>query len=571
MKKIISVSLAVLCLVVLIFNIEVNQQKEAWALQFGTTTTQLAPLGMTYVSPAVGSKSWIVEVEGTLGSTTYLVRVIDANTTTTISTLNITSSLISGGAYSYDNIACSKGFGAGGNSNFCAISFNSGSKADRIVLFDPQNNVASGLSAGLNMSSNFLPAVAVNDPSGTTGTVYIANHNLGTNHLLMDTYAFNYSQSVSNPSNRLVFVTESDFGNTANAPVQTVLGQIPSGINVGTWVGVMTSGGTVYLYKGGSNAFPCTVNIGGGGGDIDFVNTGTVNNYWLASGLTTNIKKIDFGCNVLTTSDYSGSTSGQTIKGIGHSPSRSELYFESNSKVFVANLTSLSTTIFTSYTLSSDPNLFHNSVLSNDQFTAIGSGTNGLFVADTTNSLKIQYVYWGSIGKGSSGNGSPSQNTCNAQSGNPSDCVGQIDCSNPANVNLALCFINQNPKNNNGFSGTGGMLNSSVTTLSCSIGLIKCNFDANGNGTPLNSDVKTNGVGYLIAIIGLAILISIFWVASDHDLRNIPTFVWFIAVLGLLGAMVALSWLDPTFFIIAIIALVALGVAKVKSSLLGDF
>jgi hypothetical protein len=59
-------------------------------------------------------------------------------------------------------------------------------------------------------------------------------------------------------------------------------------------------------------------------------------------------------------------------------------------------------------------------------------------------------------------------------------------------------------------------------------------------------------------------VIGIFWVASRGDLGSIPTFIWFIVTLAIIGVMTAFSWINPTILIIAIIAIIALATAKVK-------
>ena len=554
MKKIISVSLAVLCLVVLIFNIEVNQQKEAWALQFGTTTTTASStvLGLKYIP--FGVHNYAVDVEEVASPLNFFVRVIDTNTTNTISTLNLNSSLnrpTLGTSYSFDNISCDVT-----GSGLCALSFFVSTTVTRVVVFDAVNNVASTLSTGFNWTSGQPLAVAFSH-GNIQSTVFMGFLDVGgTNHLKILSLVMNNSQSVQDVHNRLVAGGTFDTLQVGFSPSNGVLGSIPVGANSGNYVAWMSSAGSFDLYKASSNTNVCIVSLGAGtSGDIDFVNLNTASNYWLASAKTTNnIKQVDFACNILTTI-----TASANVNGITHSPSRNEFYYQSGSAIFVGNLTSLSSTTITSFNVGANNGQAYGNMITNDQATV--SGTTALFVGTGLSTSKVSWIYWNTIGSGGGGT-TPPQNTCGAS--NPSNCVGQTDCSLPANVNLAMCFINQNPKFNNGFAGTGGMLNSSVTTLSCSIGLVKCIFDSNGNGTPINGNVQTNGVGYLIAIIGLAILISIFWVASDHDLRNIPTFVWFIAVLGLLGALVALQWLDPTFFIVAIIAVVGLAAAKAR-------
>lgn len=86
------------------------------------------------------------------------------------------------------------------------------------------------------------------------------------------------------------------------------------------------------------------------------------------------------------------------------------------------------------------------------------------------------------------------------------------------------------------------------------------------------SDIRFNGVGYMIVAIGLGILISMFFLASKGDLNRIPTFVWFIGTLAVVGALTGFGFVDVTFFIIGILVIIALASAKILSTLeLGGF
>lgn len=86
------------------------------------------------------------------------------------------------------------------------------------------------------------------------------------------------------------------------------------------------------------------------------------------------------------------------------------------------------------------------------------------------------------------------------------------------------------------------------------------------------SDIRFNGVGYMIVGVGLGILIAMFFLASGGDLNRIPTFVWFIGTLAMLGALTGFGFVDVTFFIIGILVIIALASAKILSTLeLGGF
>lgn len=133
-------------------------------------------------------------------------------------------------------------------------------------------------------------------------------------------------------------------------------------------------------------------------------------------------------------------------------------------------------------------------------------------------------------------------------------------CLQPENVNLLRCRL----EDNGALTGSSNLLNQSGTNIVCMIGLLTCTQGEDGNFTPDNPDIQTNGVGYLYTIVALGIFVGILWVASRGQLSEIPTFIWFIGTLAILGAMTAFSYIDPTFLIIGAIAVIALAVAKVK-------
>ena len=86
------------------------------------------------------------------------------------------------------------------------------------------------------------------------------------------------------------------------------------------------------------------------------------------------------------------------------------------------------------------------------------------------------------------------------------------------------------------------------------------------------SDIRFNGVGYMVVAVGLGILIAMFFLASGGDLNRIPTFVWFIGTLAMVGTLTGFGFVDVTFFIIGILVIIALASAKILSTLeLGGF
>lgn len=133
-----------------------------------------------------------------------------------------------------------------------------------------------------------------------------------------------------------------------------------------------------------------------------------------------------------------------------------------------------------------------------------------------------------------------------------------IDCEDPANANIVICRLG-----GDGSLGSGGnFITVGLTGIICNIGIVDC--DA-------NSDIQTNGIGLILTVITLGILIGVLWVASRGDLGSIPTFIWFIATLAIVGSAVMFNWIDPTFLIITVVMVVALATAKVRGLFGGDF
>lgn len=130
-----------------------------------------------------------------------------------------------------------------------------------------------------------------------------------------------------------------------------------------------------------------------------------------------------------------------------------------------------------------------------------------------------------------------------------------VDCSLPANANILICYLTS--QTGGSLGGAGGIISTGFFNLATNSGLI--------SGSDHN--VKTNGIGYLIVAVAISILITIFWIASDGQLDKIPTFVWFIGIIAVVGSLTAIGFVDPTFLIISIIVVVAFAVSKVSRSL----
>jgi hypothetical protein len=158
----------------------------------------------------------------------------------------------------------------------------------------------------------------------------------------------------------------------------------------------------------------------------------------------------------------------------------------------------------------------------------------------------------------------------NTNSGGGGGSTGGIDCTDPANANLVICrvggdgtlvdagafIIGNSTACSEGGSCTG------LEPIICSVGLVDCVADP---------DMKTNGIGLLLTAIALAIMIGILWVASRGQLSEIPTFIWFIASLAIVGFATIAQWIDATFLIISVVVIVALAAMKIKGLFGGEF
>ena len=146
----------------------------------------------------------------------------------------------------------------------------------------------------------------------------------------------------------------------------------------------------------------------------------------------------------------------------------------------------------------------------------------------------------------------------------PPNIINGVNCDLPENNGILTCDTS-----GTGLSGTSELVNQSATNIFCQVGFFSCTQDSDGNFIPDNPDVKTNGVGYILLVIALAIFVSLLWVASGGRITEIPTFVWFIGTIAMVGVFTAIDYIDPTFLIIAIIVVSAFATAKYKS-VLGD-
>lgn len=138
-----------------------------------------------------------------------------------------------------------------------------------------------------------------------------------------------------------------------------------------------------------------------------------------------------------------------------------------------------------------------------------------------------------------------------------------INCALPENENILTCRLGGDGT----IAGAGdfiigdGSEGTGLSGIACSIGFVDCS---------VNDDVKTNGIGYLIFIAGIAIMFGLFWMVTKGHVTEIPTFIWIISILSLAGAFALFNIIDPVVFIVTIVAIVALAVPKIISTVRGD-
>lgn len=145
------------------------------------------------------------------------------------------------------------------------------------------------------------------------------------------------------------------------------------------------------------------------------------------------------------------------------------------------------------------------------------------------------------------------------------DTGGGVDCTLPENTNILICRLTGNDGQcvNGVLQCIGDTVlgnstdNSDVGLIDiiCGVGFIDCAD---------NPNIKTNGIGYLLLAAALGIEIGILWVASRGDLREVPTFIWFIATIAIVGSLTLMNFIDPTFLVLSVITVVALAAAKAR-------
>ena len=109
----------------------------------------------------------------------------------------------------------------------------------------------------------------------------------------------------------------------------------------------------------------------------------------------------------------------------------------------------------------------------------------------------------------------------------------------------------------------GGVpVNQTICNFGFLIGLVPVNEDT---GLPDDCDVSTNGLGYLLVIVLLAIMIAFFALAQMKTGLDIPDWLFIIGAFAVIGAATLFGWIDNTLFLIGIVVIAALASIKLVS------
>lgn len=136
-------------------------------------------------------------------------------------------------------------------------------------------------------------------------------------------------------------------------------------------------------------------------------------------------------------------------------------------------------------------------------------------------------------------------------------------CQLPENENLLRCVLERN----------GGALGSNQTSNPIAIETSFCGIlIQTGFLDGSNLDHKTNGCGYIMLAITLLIVNSLMVITAigiAHRFDAIPLFMYLIVTLAIMAGFVLAEWTDVTFFIITVVAIIALASPKIIQTIQG--
>jgi hypothetical protein len=179
---------------------------------------------------------------------------------------------------------------------------------------------------------------------------------------------------------------------------------------------------------------------------------------------------------------------------------------------------------------------------------------------------------------------------------------GQVACQYSSTLRIVEDVATPEEENNTG-TGTGGSCADTNVICSdfCEIAgnefLLRCRAEANGgslsfgNSTTFNpiggtndqlvsalglsnSDIKTNGVGYLLLAVALLLFNSL-WIFTVFVMKgrgvvvDNPIYISALISVAIISAFVLMQFTDPLILIVAVVALVALASPKIVSLVSG--
>lgn len=526
--------------------------QEAYAFQpvTVTTTTAVAKIQEAY---SLQDNRWVyVDLEGIT-----TVRVLDANSSTTIRTFNMSNALMNGFniQYKITNMDCN----AIPVLSICAVGYTtqgtgscSGSAnacMERVVMFNFATGAFTSLSGGYNYThgNDFINTVNFNYGQQQFN-IYVNHRPTGGGTSKIDTLVFNSTDTVS--SHPLIFGNTFDTTGNANYVLTRLGSFIVGGVQV-NYMGTTQAGlGSFVTFNRGANSFGCSVNLGGTGiKDFIYVNDNAGINWWMVgAGGSTLITKVNGSCVNVGSVDITAATGGNALNSISINSIRHEIYVASNSKLFVINETSLSTTPIMIIPITSNPPS-DSGIASYSQNTATAN------VITATGTTQLQVFYWNFQGASSAGSGSSSSNSGTV-------CIDITGTGN--NLNNSVCYP-CNPATGICYS-TGGAMQTlrsgeNVTHASaiwgCGIGYSSCT----------NLNTQTNGVGY--TVLGLIVFFTVvglmyFSHKTGHEFTEVTVPAIFLMLIEA-GATWQLSFTDAIPFTIGMVVISAFGSVKIVS------
>ncbi len=344
------------------------------------------------------------------------------------------------------------------------------------------------------------------------------------------------------------------------------------------YIGITShTGNLFYVFDLGARNQKCSYSLGGSTGFADVVYANDTSNgvnsanglNWIVSSSSVNtFVKLDGACNLKTQYDVNSLlATTYPIGSLGFSPTYHSIYFIAGStknQLVSVNDTKLggsgsATWVnfqyqFTQTVANSFPPGAVDKIVYSD-------ASNGVVMAIETGST-LFWSYYQNKGQPVTPSGGTT-NTCGSTSATP-HCVGDVNCDLPQNANLLMCV--------NILTTTGSLItsggNNNFNPVTATNNVVTEALGIN------NTNIKTNGVGYLFLAVAI-LLFNVLWYVSIHSLgsRGIvvpqPIFVSAMLSFAVIGAFVLAGWTDPLILIIGIVALVAFTSPKIVSMIRG--